>query len=156
MKLSATRAQVALPPHAAQASCRDLIRRSIDLRQMYRQASRICEPGLRTVLEENALTLDLLIADLQGQACAGDDQSCDQRSWRDTAKRQLSAWLMRAAARQHGVWLHTLEHQGTDLLKAFEHAIAQLPAEPARALCRQLPRLRAIHQDMHWLVGSAS
>lgn len=156
MKLSATRVQVALPPHAAQASCRDLLRRSIDLRQMYRQAARVCEPGLRTVLEENALTLDLLIADLQGQACAGGVRSYARGSWRGTARRQLSAWLMRVAARQDRVWLRTLAHQGADLLEAFEQAIAQLPAESARVLCRQLPRLRAIHQDMRWLVGSAS
>ncbi|MEO8809627.1 MAG: hypothetical protein ABI386_05230 [Rhodanobacter sp.] len=37
--------------------------------------------------------------------------------------------------------------------EAFEEAIALLPAEPARALCRQLPRLRGIHQDMHCLAG---
>lgn len=156
MKLLATRVQVALPPRAAQASCRKLIRRSIDLRQMYRQAARVCEPGLRTVLEENALTLDLLIVDLQGQACAGGGRSCDLASLRGTARRQLSAWLMRVAARQDRAWLRTLTHQGADLMESFEHAIAQLPAESARALCRQLPRLRSIHQDMHWLIGSAS
>ncbi len=156
MKLSATRAQVALPAHAAQAVCHDLLRRSIDLRQLYRQAARVCEPGLRTVLVENAQTLDLLIDDLQAQACADGGQSCDQGSWRGTAKRQLSAWLIRALARQDRAWLRSLMHEGIDLLQAFEDAIGQLPAESARVLCRQLPRLHAIHQDMHCLVGSAS
>lgn len=156
MKLSATRVQVALPPHAAQASCRDLIRRSINLCQLYRQAARVCEPGLRTVLEENALTLDLLIADLQGQACIGGERCCARGSWGGSARQQLSAWLMRVAARRDRAWLRGLAHQGADLLESFEHAIAQLPAESARALCRQLPRLRSIQQDMRWLVGSAS
>jgi len=156
MKLSATRAQVALPAHAAQAVCRDLLRRSIDLRQMYRQAARVCEPGLRTVLAENAHTLDLLIVDLHAQACAGSEPSCDQGSWRGSARRQFSAWLIRAQARQDRAWLRTLTHQGADLLQVFEDAIGQLPAESARILCRQLPRLHAIHQDMHCLVGSAS
>ncbi|WP_254422849.1 hypothetical protein [Rhodanobacter sp. B05] len=156
MKLSATRTQVALPAHAAQAVCRDLIQRSIDLRQMYRQAAQVCEPGLRTVLLENAQTLDLLIDDLLAQACASGGQACDPGSWRGTARRQLSTWLIRVLARQDRAWLQTLAHRGADLLQAFEDAIGQLPAEWARVLCRQLPRLHAIHQDMHCLVGSAS
>ena len=156
MKLSATRVQVALPPQAAQATCSDLIRRSIELRRMYRQAASVCEPGLRTVLEENAQTVDRLIDDLQAQVGAGGEHWPSSGRWRGAARRQLSVWLIRVATRRERAWLHTLAQQGGDLLEAFEKAIAQLPAEPARALCRQLPRLRAIQQDVRCLVGSIS
>ena len=123
---------------------------------MYRQAARVCEPGLRTVLDENGQVLDLLINDLREQAGTAGGQSCDHGSWRGTAKRQLSTWLTRAAARQDRAWLRTLAHQADGLLAAFEDTIAQLPAESARLLCRQLPRLRAIHQDLLCLVGGTS
>lgn len=156
MKLLATRAQVALPPPAAHAVWRDLIQRSIDLHQMYQSALGACEPGLRTVLEDNVQTLALLIGELQARDGAGDESPCDHGSWRGTARRQLSSWLIRAMTRQNRAWLRTLAQQGTDLLESFEVSIAQLPAESARILCRQLPRLRDMCQDMHCLVGSTS
>jgi hypothetical protein len=156
MKLSATRAQIALPPHAAHVVWRDLIRRSIDLHRMYQNALGNCEPGWRMVLEDNVQTLELLIGELQTQDSVGTDPACDHGSWRGTARRQLSSCLIRAMTRQDRAWLRTLDHQGADLLESFEGSIAQLPAEPARVLCRQLPRLRGMCQDMHCLVGSAS
>lgn len=156
MKLSATRTQVALPPRAAHVVWRDLIQHSIDLHRMYQKALGNCEPGLRMVLEDNARTLELLIGELQTQDSVGDDPACDHGSWRGTARRQLCSWLIRATTRQDRAWLRTLAHEGAELLESFEGSIAQLPAEPARVLCRQLPRLRGMCQDMHCLVGSAS
>ena len=156
MKLSATRAQAALSPYAAHAVWRDLIQRSVDLHQLYQKALRTCEPGLRTVLEDNAQTLDFLIGELEAQASVDGEQAHHPGSWRGTARRQLSCWLIGAMARQDRAWLRTLAREGADLLQSFEGSIAQLPAEPARVLCRQLPRLRGICQDMHCLVGNAS
>jgi hypothetical protein len=154
MKLSATRAQVALPPPAAQAVWRELTQRSIDLHQLYQRALRTSEPGLRTVLKDNAQTLELLIRELQAQDSAGDESHRDHRSWRGAARRRLCSWRVRMMARQDRAWLlRTLAHQGGDLLESFEASIAQLPAESARVLCRQLPRLRGMRQDMQCLVG---
>ena len=155
MKHSAHRPQTALPTHAAQAACKALILRSIDLRQWYRHAAAVCEPGLRMVLNDNAQTLDLLIGDLQAQCGADTGKPGNHGSWRGAARRQLASWLVRAAPRRDVAWLRALAHHESALLCAFERAIARLPADSARALCRQLPRLQGIHQDMHSLVGNA-
>jgi hypothetical protein len=49
-----------MPRHLPVSTCNALIRRSIDLRRLYRHAATACEPGLRMVLNDNVHTLDLL------------------------------------------------------------------------------------------------
>ncbi len=142
-------------PRRPQAStCHALTRRSIDLRQLYRHAARVCEPGLRMVLSDNARTLDLLIADLQAQSRAG-GRACLRGSWRGVVHRHLVGWLVHAAGRRDQAWLRVLAHGESNLLHRFEHAIAIAPPAPALVLRRQLPRLLGIHLDMHSLAGTA-
>ncbi|MEO6799610.1 MAG: hypothetical protein ABI178_06715 [Rhodanobacter sp.] len=156
MKPSATPAHAALPPYAAQAAWRALIQRSVDLRELYQKSLQTCEPGVRTVLEDNAQTLHILIGELQAHTGSEGGQIRHQGSWRGTARRQFSGWLIGAMARQDRPWLRVLARQGNELLESFEGSIAELPNESARVLCRQLPRLQGICQDMDCLVGSAS
>jgi len=53
---------------APQRLCNALIRRSIELRALYLHAAvEVNEPGLRSVLNENAQALEHLIAELQAQ-----------------------------------------------------------------------------------------
>ena len=144
-----------MPLHAQQAACNTLIRRSIDLGQLYRAAAAASEPGMRMVLNDNAHTLDLLIADLQAQVHAAGVKPRAHGSWRGAARRKLGACMVRLAARRDGAWLRLLAHHESELLHGFEHTIATLPTDTSRALVRQLPRLRGIHMDMHSLAGSA-
>jgi uncharacterized protein (TIGR02284 family) len=144
-----------LSPCLPQATYNTLIRRSIDLRRMYRHAAASCEPGLRMVLGENAQTLDLLIADLQTQLRVGGGKPYEHGSWRGAARRYAAGWLVHTAARHDNAWIRALGRHESALLQAFEQAIAALPAESALALRRQLPRLRGIHLDMGSLAGSA-
>lgn len=144
-----------MPRHLPVATCNALIRRSIDLRQLYRHAAAACEPGLRMVLNDNVQTLDLLIADLQAQLRARDASPCEHGSWRGVVHRHLAGWLMRTAAHRDHAWIRALAHRESALLQRFEQAIAAAPAESALVLHRQLPRLRGIHLDMHSLCGTA-
>jgi hypothetical protein len=147
--------QTVTPSPPPEAIYKSLIRRSIDLQRLYRHASAACEPGLRVVLDENVQTLDLLITDMQVQLRACDDRLYERGSWRGAARRYAAGWLVLAAARRDNAWIRALAHSESDLLHAFERAIADLPAEAALALRRQLPRLQGIHLDMGSLVGSA-
>ena len=144
-----------MPPYVVPSTCNALIRRSIDLRRLYRHAARACEPGMRVVLNENVQTLDLLIADLQAQLRAGDGKPSEDGTWRGTAHRHLAGWLVHAASRPDSAWIRALAHRESALLHAFEQAIAGAPPESALALRRQLPRLHGIHLDMHSLAGTA-
>jgi Domain of unknown function (DUF2383). len=144
-----------MPRHLPASTCHTLIRRSIDLRQLYRHAATACEPGLRMVLNDNVHTLDLLIADLQAQLHASGGRPCVRGSWRGTVHRHLAGWLMRTAARRDHAWIHALAHGERALLQRFEQAIATAPAESTLVLRRQLPRLHGIHLDMHSLAGTA-
>lgn len=144
-----------MPLHLPVPTCNALIRRSLDLRQLYRHAAMACEPGLRMVLNDNVRTLDLLIADLQAQLRARGGKPCGHGSWRGTVHRHLAGWLMRTAARRDHAWIRVLAHDESALLHRFEQAIATAPAESALVLRRQLPRLRGIHLDMHSLAGTA-
>lgn len=152
---SSTRQQAPMPPPASTALFNALIRRSIDLRRLYRCAATASEPGLRMVLNENAHTLDLLIADLQMQLQVGGDRAVERGSWHATAHRHLVAWLMRTDERRDSAWIRALAHRESALLQAFEQAMATAPADSALSLRRQLPRLRSIHLDMHNLAGTA-
>jgi len=144
-----------MPLYVAPSTCNALIRRSIDLRRLYRHAATACEPGLRVVLNENVQTLDLLIADLQAQVGASDGKPSEHGTWRGAAHRHLAGWLVHTASRRDSAWIRALAHHESALLQAFEQAIAVAPAESARALRRQLPRLHGIHLDMHSLAGPA-
>ena len=144
-----------MPLHVPPSTCNALIRRSIDLRRLYRHAAAACEPGLRVVLSENAQTLDLLIADLQAQWRAGGGTPSKHGSLRGAARRHLAGWLAHAGARRDSVWIRALAHHESALLHAFEQAIAAAPPASALSLQRQLPRLRGIHLDMHSLTGIA-
>jgi uncharacterized protein (TIGR02284 family) len=144
-----------MPRHVSSSSCNALIQRSIDLRRLYRHAAAACEPGLRVVLNENAQTLDSLIADLQTQGRAGGGTPSCHGSWRGTARRHLAGWLAHALTRRDQFWIHALAHHESALLQAFEQAIAAAPPASAQTLQRQLPRLRGIQLDMHSLAGTA-
>ncbi|KZC39460.1 MULTISPECIES: DUF2383 domain-containing protein [Rhodanobacter] len=144
-----------MPPQLPTSTCNALIRRSIDLRQLYRHAATACEPGLRMVLNDNAHTLDLLVADLQAPLSDRGARPCRRGSWRGVVRRHLAGWLMRTAARRDHAWIHLLAHDESMLLRRFEQAIAAAPADSVLVLRRQLPRLRGIHLDMHSLGGSA-
>ncbi len=144
-----------MSPYVAPSTCNALIRRSIDLRRLYRHAATVCEPGMRVVLNENAQTLDLLIADMQAQLRASDGKPSEHGTWRGAAHRHLAGWLVHAASRRDSAWIRALAHHESALLHAFEQAIADAPPESALALRRQLPRLHGIHLDMHSLAGTA-
>ncbi|WP_447732149.1 DUF2383 domain-containing protein [Rhodanobacter soli] len=144
-----------MPRHLPVSTCNALIRHSIDLRRLYRHAATACEPGLRMVLNDNAHTLDLLIADLQAQLRDRGGEPCEDGSWRGTVHRHLAGWLMRTATRRDNAWIRVLAHGESALLHRFEQAIATAPAGSALVLRRQLPRLRGIHLDMHSLAGTA-
>jgi hypothetical protein len=155
VKFLTHRPQTALPAPAAQATCHALVRRCIDLRRLYLRAAQGCEPGLRVVLNDNAQAMNLLIGDLQSQCCLDADRASNRGSWRGAARGRLAGWLVRVAPRREVAWLRVLRHHESALLHLFERTIARLPADSARAVCRQLPRLHGIHQDMHSLVGRA-
>ncbi|MHB1057478.1 MAG: DUF2383 domain-containing protein [Rhodanobacter sp.] len=144
-----------MPRHLQTSACHALVRRSIDLRQLYRHAAKACEPGLRMVLNDNVQTLDLLIAELQAQLRAEGIRSCGSGSWRGVVHRHLAGWLLHMASRRDGAWIRMLTHGESMLLHEFECAIASAPRATALALRRQLPRLHGIHMDMHSLAGTA-
>ena len=137
-----------------QSTYNTLIQRSIDLLQLYQQAASTCEPGLKVVLGENALTLDTMITDLQTHLRASGGTPCQNGSLRGTARRYLAGSLVRVAARRDEAWIRELSDNESGLLHAFEKVVATLPPESASALQRQLPRLNSIHLDMDNLAGT--
>lgn len=137
-------------------TCNRLIRRGIDLCRLYRHAARaVNEPGLRAVLDEDAQALATVVAGLQHEVERSGSAPRTNGSWRAALRRRLVEAMARAAARRDNVWIHALAQDETALLRAFEHAIAELPEGSARGLRQQLPRLRGIHLDMHNLDGAA-
>ena len=137
-----------------------LIRHSVDLCRLYRRAATAArEPGLRIVLNENAQTLMLVVADLQAQqhgAGARDPAARQRGTWRGTLRAQWAARLPHSASRTDNDWIRTLARHEVRLLHLFERAtIATAPADVALVLRRQLPRLHGIHLDMHGLGGAA-
>lgn len=143
-----------MSPPAQHAIGHALIRRSIDLRCLYRRAAMACEPGLRMVLNDNVQTLDVLILELQAQPCLVGEPHV-RGSWRGAARCRLTDWLVRAADRGDAAWVRVLAHHEYALLQTFEQALATAPAASAQLLRRQLARLHGIHLDMHSLGGSA-
>lgn len=130
-----------------------LIQRSIDLRQLYRQAASTAEPGLRFVLNENAQTLDVMISDMQSQLRAsGGVPRKNGTLWAST--RRYFGSMTKAIAPWDPVWIRELADKETALLHAFEKLVKKLPPELALTLRRQLPRLNSIHRDMDNLAGN--
>lgn len=131
-----------------------LIRRSIDLRALYRDAAaQVREPGLREVLEENAHALDLLIGELQGQVRQGGSMPPCRGRLGSSTRRQLLEWLLPATPHRDHAWIERLAGSEASLLHAFERGIADASAETSVILRRQLPRLQNIHLDMHTLAS---
>ena len=129
-----------------------LIRRSIDLRAMYRDASaQASEPGLRVVLGENAGALDQVITDLQGQVCQLGGTPARRGRLGGAARRQLIEWLLPETPDRDVAWIARLAHGEAALVHAFEEGLQRATPEAALVLRRQLPRLQGIHLDMHSL-----
>lgn len=133
--------------------CNDLIRRSIELRALYRRAAaQVNEPGLRTVLGEEAQSLTEVIAELQAQMRSNADAPATRSRMIGAARRRLDAWLVRGIPRSDDAWIHMLAHHEQSLLRAFERVLIRVaPGDVTTALRRQLPRLQSIHLDMHSL-----
>lgn len=134
-----------------QSLCNGLIRRSIQLRALYRHAAaRVSEPGLRTVLDEEAQSLSLVVAALQQQIRSHEGVPAHRC-------RMLGAMRYRFETlwpRGDDVWIRLLARHERNLLRSFERAIARVGVddkEMTAALNRQLPRLRSIDMDMHSL-----
>lgn len=138
-------------PQTTRATCNALIRRSIDLCCLYRQAALRCEPSLALVLRENVQTLALLIADLQRQVSAEGGSVRQRGSWRGTPCWHVSDALLLASSDRDAGWVHLLAHHESALLIQFERHVDADPNPLARLLRRQLPRLRSIDLDIHAL-----
>jgi uncharacterized protein (TIGR02284 family) len=133
--------------------CNRLIRRSIELRALYRHAAeQVNEPGLRTVLNEEAQSLDQVIAELQAQLRRHDLLPATRGRVLEAARQRLDELLVRGIPRNDDAWIRLLARHEQQLLKAFERALARLAAgDMNAALHRQLPRLQSIDLDMHSL-----
>jgi uncharacterized protein (TIGR02284 family) len=133
--------------------CNRLIRRSIELRGLYRYAAgQVSEPGLRVVLTEEAESLDKVIDELQVQLQRHDVTPATHSRVLGAARQRLDSLLVRGIPRSDDAWIRLLARNEQSLLKAFERALARVAAgEMNAALHRQLPRLQSIDLDMHSL-----
>jgi uncharacterized protein (TIGR02284 family) len=133
--------------------CNGLIRRSIELRALYRDAaSQVSEPGLRTVLHEEAQSLDQVIAELQAQMRKHAVEPATRSRMIGLAQQRLDALLVRGMPRADDAWIRLLARKEQRLLKNFERALGKMAAgEMNTTLHRQLPRLQSIDLDMHSL-----
>jgi len=139
-------------PPRPQTLFNTLIRRGIDLRALYRDASaQASEPGLRVVLGENAGALDQVIADLQGQVSQFGGTPARHGRFGGAARRQLIEWLLPETPHRDVAWIARLAHGEAALVHAFETGMQQATPDAALVLRRQLPRLQGIHLDMHSL-----
>jgi uncharacterized protein (TIGR02284 family) len=141
-------AQVSL---AIQHLCNGLIRRSIELRALYRHAAmRVSEPGLRTVLEEEAQSLSLVIAELQEQIRSHEGTPATRRRMFGAVRHRFDALVPRS----DDAWIRLLARHEQSLLRSFERVIARVGASDVdmkAELHRQLPRLHSIDLDMNSL-----
>jgi uncharacterized protein (TIGR02284 family) len=129
--------------------CNGLIRRSIELRALYRHAAmRVGEPGLRTVLDEEAQSLGLVIAELQAQIRSHAGAPATRRRMFAGVRYRFNALM----PRNDDAWIRLLARHEQSLLRQFERVIARLePGDLTAELHRQLPRLHSIDLDMHSL-----
>lgn len=133
-----------------------LIRRSIELRSMYRlAASQVGEPGLRTILQENAIALDQVVTELLAQHRASTQAGKDHSPPVSVAHSFAHWWATYAAHHGDGAWIRQLARREAAFLAAFEQAIVACDGELELVLRRQMPRLRGIDLDMHSLTKSA-
>jgi hypothetical protein len=131
---------------------RSLIRRSLRLRAAYlRAAAVVDEPGLRSVLAENAQMLDQLIAEWRAQC----REPAPWPRWLEVARRRVDAWRWRAMPRSDVLWIRLLARDEAALLHTFELALAVASGDLAPLLYRQRSRLDAIHRDMRSLAQAA-
>ncbi|GAB2587950.1 PA2169 family four-helix-bundle protein [Dyella jejuensis] len=138
--------------------CNGLIRRSIELRALYRHAAdQVSEPGLRTVLDEEAQSLALVIAELQAQMRSHDGTPATRSRMIGAARQRFDALLTRNMPRSDDAWIRLLARNEQALLRIFERVLSRVaPSEMTTALNRQLPRLQSIHLDMHSLAKAVS
>lgn len=128
---------------------RSMIRRSLRLRAAYsRAAAAVDEPGLRSVLLENAQLLDQLIAEWRAQCHEQVHASKPKGHWVVVLKRGIEAWRWRAMPRSDVLWIRLLARDEAALLRSFEQAVAAASTDAAPLLHRQRPRLDALHRDM--------
>jgi uncharacterized protein (TIGR02284 family) len=133
--------------------CNGLIRRSIELRALYRHAAmQVSEPGLRTVLDEEAQSLDQVIAELQAHMRKHAVEPATRSRVIGLATQRFDALLVRGIPRGDDAWIRLLARKEQHLLKAFERALGRVAmGETNATLHRQLPRLQSIDLDMHSL-----
>jgi uncharacterized protein (TIGR02284 family) len=133
--------------------CNALIRRSIELRALYRHAAaQVSEPGLRTVLNEEAQSLTEVISALQTQLRSHAIAPATRSRVIGNVRQRLDAWLVRGMPRTDDAWIRLLARNEESLLHAFERVLSRIePGEMTATLHRQLPRLQSIHLDMHSL-----
>jgi len=133
--------------------CNGLIRRSIELRALYHHASaQVSEPGLRTVLNEEAQSLGEVIAELQALMRRHAATPATRSRLIGAARQRFDALLARGIPRSDDAWIRLLARREQRLLRAFERALSQVePGEMTTAMHRQLPRLQSIDLDMHSL-----
>nr|WP_255682884.1 DUF2383 domain-containing protein [Dyella sp. 2HG41-7] len=126
-----------------------MIRRSIELRALYRHAAtQVGEPGLRTVLEEEAQSLSQVIAELQAQMRSHDNAPATRRRVIGAVRYQFDTLI----PRNDDAWIRLLAHHEQILLRAFERSLSKLgPGDMTTALRRQLSRLHSIDLDMNSL-----
>jgi uncharacterized protein (TIGR02284 family) len=137
----------------SQHLCNALIRRSIELRALYcHAATQVSEPGLRTVLDEEAQSLSEVISALQTQLRHHAITPATRSRVTGNVRRHLDALLLRGMPRSDDAWIRVLARNEERLLLAFERVLSRIePGEMTTTLHRQLPRLQSIHLDMHSL-----
>lgn len=137
----------------SQHLCNGLIRRSIELRALYRHAAaQVSEPGLRTVLHEEAQSLAQVIDALQTQLRNHAITPATRSRLIERARQRLDALLSRGMPRSDDAWIRLLARHEESLLFAFERALNRIaPDEMTTTLHRQFARLQSIHLDMHSL-----
>lgn len=138
---------MSLEPHYL---CNALIRRSIELRALYcHAAAQVGEPGLRTVLNEEAQSLAEVIAELQAQLRQHDGTPATRSRMIGAARQRFDALLVRSMPRSDDAWIRLLARREQHLLRAFERALSRVATgDVTAALHRQLPRLQSIDLDM--------
>jgi len=134
---------------AVQQLCNGLIRRSIELRALYcHAAAKVGEPGLRTVLEEEAQSLNLVITELQEQIRSQEGVPATRRRMLGAVRHRFDALVPRS----DDAWIRLLARHEQSLLRSFERVIARVGTSDLAIkdeLHRQLPRLHSIDLDMH-------
>jgi uncharacterized protein (TIGR02284 family) len=150
---SETRQEAASVSLTPRYLCNGLIRRSIELRALYRHAStQVSEPGLRTVLDEEAQSLDQVIAELQAQMRRHAVTPATRSRLISAFWQRVDALLLRGVPRSDDAWIRVLARSEKRLLRAFKRVLSRVePGEVTSAMHRQLPRLQSIDLDMHSL-----